>query len=120
MGLAARVVHRQPFFNLIVTNVPGPQVPLYCMGARLLEAFPIVPLTRNLTVVVGDPVVRRHAALRAVGRPRRVRRPRGARRAGIDDAFAETVEDRARSRGQSMTELWERDAWELADAVRAR
>jgi diacylglycerol O-acyltransferase len=53
MSLAARVVHRQPFFNVIVTNVPGPQVPLYMMGARLLEAFPIVPLTRNLTVVVG-------------------------------------------------------------------
>ncbi len=53
MSLAARVVHRQPFFNLIVTNVPGPQQPLYMMGARLLEAFPIVPLTRNLSVVVG-------------------------------------------------------------------
>lgn len=53
MSLAARVVHRQPFFNLVVTNVPGPQFPLYMMGARLLEAFPIVPLTRNLTVVVG-------------------------------------------------------------------
>jgi diacylglycerol O-acyltransferase / wax synthase len=53
MSLAARVVHRQPFFNLIVTNVPGPQQPLYMMGARLLEAFPVVPLTRNLSVVVG-------------------------------------------------------------------
>jgi WS/DGAT/MGAT family acyltransferase len=53
MSLAARVVHRQPFFNLIVTNVPGPQQPLYMMGARLLEAFPIVPLTRNLSLVVG-------------------------------------------------------------------
>ena len=53
MSLAARAVHRQPFVNLIVTNVPGPQVPLYMMGGRLLEAFPIVPLTQNLTVVVG-------------------------------------------------------------------
>jgi WS/DGAT/MGAT family acyltransferase len=53
MSLAARVVHRQPFINLIVTNVPGPQLPLYLMGGKLLEAFPIVPLTRNLTVVVG-------------------------------------------------------------------
>jgi WS/DGAT/MGAT family acyltransferase len=53
MNLAARVVHRQPFINLVVTNIPGPQQPLYLMGARLLEAFPIVPLTRNLTVVVG-------------------------------------------------------------------
>jgi len=53
ISLAARVVHRQPFINMVVTNVPGPQFPLYMMGARLLEAFPIVPLTRNLTVVVG-------------------------------------------------------------------
>jgi diacylglycerol O-acyltransferase len=53
MSLAARAVHRQPFVNLIVTNVPGPQQPLYMMGARLLEAFPIVPLTRNLSMVVG-------------------------------------------------------------------
>lgn len=53
MSLAARVVHRQRFLNLVVTNVPGPQVPLYMMGARLIEAFPIVPLTRNLTIVVG-------------------------------------------------------------------
>ncbi|MDQ1479296.1 MAG: diacylglycerol O-acyltransferase / wax synthase, partial [Actinomycetota bacterium] len=53
MSLAARAVHRQPFVNLIVTNVPGPQQPLYMMGARLLEAFPIVPLTQNLTMVVG-------------------------------------------------------------------
>jgi WS/DGAT/MGAT family acyltransferase len=53
MSMASRLAHRQPFFNLVCTNVPGPQFPLYLMGARLLEAFPIVPLTRNLTVVVG-------------------------------------------------------------------
>ena len=79
MSLAARVVHRQPFVNLIVTNVPGPQVPLYMMGARLLEAFPIVPLTQNLTVVVGilsyDGTL--HFGLWADRDA--VRRPRGAR-----------------------------------------
>jgi WS/DGAT/MGAT family acyltransferase len=53
MSLAGRLAHRQRFLNLIVTNVPGPQFPLYLMGSRMLEAFPIVPLTRNLTVVVG-------------------------------------------------------------------
>jgi diacylglycerol O-acyltransferase / wax synthase len=53
MGLAARVVHRQPFFNLVVTNVPGPQQPLYLMGAQMLEAYPVVPLTQNMNVVVG-------------------------------------------------------------------
>jgi len=52
LGMAARLAHSQPFFNLMVSNLPGPQVPLYCMGARMLEAYPIVPLSRNLTISV--------------------------------------------------------------------
>ena len=52
LGLAARAAHAQRFANLIVTNVPGPQVPLYCLGARMLEVYPIVPLSRNLTLNV--------------------------------------------------------------------
>jgi WS/DGAT/MGAT family acyltransferase len=50
LDLAARAAHAQRLANLIVTNVPGPQVPLYCLGARLLEVYPIVPLSRNLTL----------------------------------------------------------------------
>lgn len=53
LGLAARVAHHQRFANLVVTNVPGPQFPLYCMGARLLEPYPVVPLALNTTVAVG-------------------------------------------------------------------
>jgi diacylglycerol O-acyltransferase len=33
--------------NMIVTNVPGPQVPLYMLGCRLLEMYPQVPLLEN-------------------------------------------------------------------------
>ena len=47
-----RAAHAQRFANLIVTNVPGPQVPLYCLGARMFEVYPIVPLSRNLTLNV--------------------------------------------------------------------
>jgi WS/DGAT/MGAT family acyltransferase len=50
LGLAARAAHAQRLANLIVTNMPGPQVPLYCLGSRLLEIYPIVPLSRNLTL----------------------------------------------------------------------
>ena len=115
MSLAARVVHRQPFVNLIVTNVPGPQVPLYLMGARLLEAFPIVPLTQNLTVVVGilsyDGTL--HFGLWA---DRDACADLEVLAGGIEDAFARWR--RSLRSGGSVTELWERDAWELADAVR--
>jgi WS/DGAT/MGAT family acyltransferase len=52
LGLAARVAHAQRVGNLIVTNVPGPQVPLYCLGAQLHEVYPVVPLSRNLTLNV--------------------------------------------------------------------
>jgi WS/DGAT/MGAT family acyltransferase len=44
---AARLVSRQRFFNLTVTNVPGPQVPLYVLGRRLLAFYPMVPLVLN-------------------------------------------------------------------------
>ena len=33
---------------MVVTNVPGPQLPLYTLGARMLEVFPHVPLVDNL------------------------------------------------------------------------
>jgi diacylglycerol O-acyltransferase / wax synthase len=52
VGAVAQLVHRQPFVNLVVTNVPGPPVPLYAMGARMLETFPLVPLAGNLTLGV--------------------------------------------------------------------
>jgi diacylglycerol O-acyltransferase / wax synthase len=43
----------QRFMNLGVTDVPGPPVPLYLAGARLLELFPVAPILGNLTLTVG-------------------------------------------------------------------
>jgi len=36
-----------------VTNVPGPQVPLYAAGAKMIEMFPIVPLAKNQALSIG-------------------------------------------------------------------
>jgi len=47
LTLAARLATHSRAYNLIVTNVPGPQMPVYLLGARLLEAFPLVPLFHN-------------------------------------------------------------------------
>jgi WS/DGAT/MGAT family acyltransferase len=47
MAQAARIGARQRAFNLVVTNVPGPQFPLYVEGRKLLDVFPMVPLAMN-------------------------------------------------------------------------
>jgi diacylglycerol O-acyltransferase / wax synthase len=44
MSQASRIVVGQRWFNVVVTNVPGPQFPLYLMGREMLDAFPMVPL----------------------------------------------------------------------------
>jgi diacylglycerol O-acyltransferase len=49
----ARLTTRQWLLNLVVTNVPGPPVPLYLAGAQLLEVFPVVPLVGNETLNIG-------------------------------------------------------------------
>jgi diacylglycerol O-acyltransferase / wax synthase len=47
MGQASRVMARQRFFNVVVTNVPGPQLPLFVAGRRMIDPFPMVPLAKN-------------------------------------------------------------------------
>jgi diacylglycerol O-acyltransferase len=53
VGQAARLQSRQRFFNMVVTNVPGPQFPLFLLGRKLLHTFPMVPLARNQAVCFG-------------------------------------------------------------------
>jgi WS/DGAT/MGAT family acyltransferase len=47
MAQAARLQAHQRFFNLVVTNVPGPQLPLYVLGRRMQAIYPMVPLAQG-------------------------------------------------------------------------
>jgi len=40
----ARSLYATRLFNVTITNVPGPQIPLYAFGAQLREVHPVVPL----------------------------------------------------------------------------
>jgi diacylglycerol O-acyltransferase len=55
-ALGARVVGSTMsgrMYNLVITNVPGPQRPLYAAGSRMLAAYPVVPLTQNQALSIG-------------------------------------------------------------------
>jgi WS/DGAT/MGAT family acyltransferase len=47
LTVGIRLAARMHPYNLIVTNVPGPPMPLYLLGARMLEGYPLVPLFEN-------------------------------------------------------------------------
>jgi diacylglycerol O-acyltransferase / wax synthase len=54
-ALGARVAAAQSGrgFNLVITNVPGPQFPLYAAGAQMLESYPVQPLLPGHALAIG-------------------------------------------------------------------
>ncbi len=54
-ALGSRVAFsdRRKGFHLSITNVPGPQFPLYAAGARMLETYPVQPLLPGQALAIG-------------------------------------------------------------------
>ena len=54
-SLGARLASQfsSQLYNVLVTNVPGPPRPLYALGARMLDMFPVVPLAGGQAVAIG-------------------------------------------------------------------
>jgi WS/DGAT/MGAT family acyltransferase len=48
LGLANRV---RPFLNTVITNVPGPQIPLYSSGAKLVAQFGLGPVMDGMGLI---------------------------------------------------------------------
>jgi WS/DGAT/MGAT family acyltransferase len=52
LAQASRINFSTRLFNLIVTNVPGPQFPLYVLGRELLDLFPVAFLPRDHSLAI--------------------------------------------------------------------
>ena len=52
LALASRINFSTKLFNLIVTNVPGPQIPLYVLGRELEEMIPVAFLPENHAMAI--------------------------------------------------------------------
>jgi hypothetical protein len=50
---AAKLASSPRMYNLTVSNVPGPRVPVYLLGAELIEAYPVIPLPEGHTLSIG-------------------------------------------------------------------
>ncbi|HEX9175896.1 MAG TPA: WS/DGAT domain-containing protein, partial [Mycobacterium sp.] len=53
MGIRVATNYSARVFNLLMTNVPGPQAQMYIAGAKLLETYAVPPLLRNQVLAIG-------------------------------------------------------------------
>ncbi|HXH57406.1 wax ester/triacylglycerol synthase family O-acyltransferase [Iamia sp.] len=52
LALGSRLAVRAMPLNTVITNIPGPQLPLYCLGSRMLEAFPYVCVVDGMAMIM--------------------------------------------------------------------
>ena len=51
--IASRALESAQVSNLTISNIPGPQMPLYLMGCEVTRAYPVVPLTEGHGISIG-------------------------------------------------------------------
>ena len=58
---ASHLVASPRVFNLVVSNIPGPRLPLYMLGCELEEVYPVVPLADGHALSIGMTTVQGEA-----------------------------------------------------------
>src|SRR3954468_19595065 len=58
---AAHALASPRVYNLVVSNIPGPRIPLFMCGCRLQDAYPVVPLSARHALSVGMTTIGEHA-----------------------------------------------------------
>jgi hypothetical protein len=86
----SRVVASPRTFNLVVSNIPGPRIPLYLRGCRLRAAYPVVPLADRHAVSIGMTTVEDDACF-GVYADREALPDADALAAGLDESIDELL-----------------------------
>ena len=59
--VASKVIASPRLSNLTISNIPGPQVPLYLLGCEVKHAYPVVPLTDRHGMSIGMTTIHERA-----------------------------------------------------------
>ena len=59
--VASRVIASPQLSNLTISNIPGPQFPLYLLGCEVKHAYPVVPLTDRHRLSIGMTSIHKRA-----------------------------------------------------------
>jgi WS/DGAT/MGAT family acyltransferase len=59
--MASKIISSPQLSNLTISNIPGPQIPLYLMGCEVREAYPVVPLTHGHGISIGMTTIHERA-----------------------------------------------------------
>ena len=92
LAQASRLQFSTRLFNLLVTNVPGPQFPLYVLGRELEDLFPVAFLPENQSLAVAIMSYNGRMDFGLLGDYDALRRPRGRSARRSKDSLDELVE----------------------------